>query len=240
MNTISTNSTAQATSEKTVWRYMSFSKFVWTIQNKRLWLSRADLLGDPWEISLSGEQLQHVINRHPISPIGEPRRESATERAERIINSWRNKTFINCWNMSEHESNALWQIYCRNTDGVVLQTSLEKLNVIRGPHSLIPVTYSIPGSNKQTPTHTDLVTKKLPMYAYENEVRIVHFDENEEMQAAKGTQLAFDLEQHIESIRVHPQAEPAFFSTVRSVVETYAPNFKGEVRWSDMKLGPPF
>lgn len=66
MNTTSTNSAAQAVSEKTVWRYMSFSKFVWTIQNKRLWLSRADLLGDPWEISLSGEQLQHVINRHPF------------------------------------------------------------------------------------------------------------------------------------------------------------------------------
>lgn len=114
------NSAAQATLIKPVWRYMSFSKFVWTIQNKCLWLSRADLLDDPWEISLSGEQLQLVINRHPILPVGEPPRESATERAERIINYWRNKTFINCWNMSTHESNALWQIYCKNTDGVVL------------------------------------------------------------------------------------------------------------------------
>ncbi|ADL55682.1 hypothetical protein [Gallionella capsiferriformans] len=240
MNTRSSNSTAQAESKKTVWRYMSFSKFVWTIQNKCLWLCRAELLDDPWEISLSGEQLRLLISRAPISPIGEPRREPAIERAERIVNYWRNNTFINCWNMSEYESNALWQIYCKSTDGVVLQTSYEKLNLIKGPYSLHQVTYPTHGSNKRTPTHTDLVTKKLPMYAYENEVRIVHFDENEEMQIAKGMQLAFDLEQYIESIRVHPQAEPAFFSTVRSVVETYAPNFKGEVIWSDMKLGPPF
>jgi hypothetical protein len=79
-----------------VWRYMSFAKFVWSIQNKSLWLSRADLLGDPWEISLSGEQLQLVIDRHPITPIDEAPRETAKERAKRIIDLWRNNTFINC------------------------------------------------------------------------------------------------------------------------------------------------
>ena len=224
-----------------VWRYMSFSKFVWTLQNRCLWLSRADLLGDPWEISLSGEQLRLVIDRHPFSTIGEPPRESATERAERIVNSWRKKTFINCWNMSEHESNALWQIYCKNTDGVVIQTSLEKLESIKGKYLLHQVTYPIPGSNKKTPTHTDLVTKKRPMYEYENEVRFVYFNEdNDETQTPNGVPLEFDFEQNIESIRVHPQAEPVFFETVRSLVEKYAPNFKGKVTWSDMKLEPPF
>jgi len=240
MNKTSNNSPEQAGLKNPVWRYMSFSKFVWVIQNRCLWLSRADLLGDPWEISLSGEQLQHVINRHPISPVGEPPRESATERAERIVNSWREKTYINCWNMSEHESNALWQIYCKNIDGVVLQTNFEKLNSIKGQYSLLPVTYPISGSNKKTPTHTDLVTKKRPMYEYEDEVRIVYFDENDEMQAAKGVQLKFDFEQYIESIRVHPQAETVFFETVHSIVEKYAPNFNGKVTWSDMKLEPPF
>jgi len=72
MSKANIKSTSQVELTNPVWRYMSFSKFVWTIQNKCLWLSRADLLGDPWEISLSGEQLQLVINRHPISPVGEP------------------------------------------------------------------------------------------------------------------------------------------------------------------------
>jgi hypothetical protein len=35
-----------------VWRYMSFPKFAWLLQKKQLWLARADLLGDPWEIRL--------------------------------------------------------------------------------------------------------------------------------------------------------------------------------------------
>jgi len=37
-----------------VWHYMSFSRFVWLLQKKQRWLSRADRLGDLWEISLAG------------------------------------------------------------------------------------------------------------------------------------------------------------------------------------------
>lgn len=224
----------------TVWRYMSFAKFVWAIQNKCLWLSRADLLGDPWEISLSGEQLQLVIDRHPITPSDEAPRETAKERAKRIIDLWRKNTFINCWNISPHESNALWKIYCKNTDGVALQTTYEKLNLIKGQYSLHPVTYPIPGSNKRTPTHADLVTKKRPMFGYEEEVRIVYFDENKETGATEGVRLNFDFENLIDSVRVHPEADLAFFDAVQNIVKTYAPNFMGKVAWSEMKLGPPF
>ncbi len=234
------NNAATGSANNKVWRYMSFSKFVWTIQKKCLWLSRANLLGDPWEISLSGEQLQLVIDRRSISPIGEPPRETMTEKAERIINLWRNKSFINCWNMSAHESNALWQIYCKNADGVVLQTTIEKLELIKGQYSLHPVTYPIPGSNKKTPTHNDLITKKRPMFKYEEEIRIVHFDENDEIDKTSGLKLEFDFEKLIDSVRIHPQADSVFFETVQSIVEKYAPDFQGKVRWSDMKLDPPF
>jgi hypothetical protein len=51
---------------RTLWRYMSFTKFLWLIQNKKLWLARADTLNDLWELALAGEQLEHVISRHPI------------------------------------------------------------------------------------------------------------------------------------------------------------------------------
>lgn len=222
-----------------VWRYMSFAKFVWIIQNKCLWLCRADLLCDPWEISLSGEQLQLVIDRHPIAPIDEAPKEKAEERAKRIIGLWRNNTFLSCWNKSPHESNALWKIYCKNIDGVVLQTTYEKLILIKGQHSLHSVTYPIPGSNIRTPTHTDLVTKKRPMFNYEKEVRIVFHDNNNQTKAADGIRLDFDFEHLIESVRVHPEADKSFFDAVQNIVKTYAPNFKGNVAWSDMRLGPP-
>ncbi len=43
-----------------VWRYMSFAKLVWTLQNEELWLSRADLLGDKWEVTLHGSMIGRI------------------------------------------------------------------------------------------------------------------------------------------------------------------------------------
>ena len=217
---------------------MDFSKFVWLIQNEALWLARSDLLGDPWEVSLSGEQLQHVISRHPITPLNQPLGETAMERAERIVNNWRKSTFVNCWIMSAHESNALWKIYCKTSEGVLIQTNYENLNIIKNEYSISPVEYTIPGSNKKTPTLIDLVTKKRPMFSYEEEVRIFHHDEKSEN--TNGIKLKFDISKYIESIRVHPQAGNAFYETVQAIIEKYLPNFEGDVMWSDMRLPPPF
>ena len=234
------NNSLNIQSNTKVWRYMDFSKFVWLLQNEALWLARSDLLGDPWEVSLSSEQPQLMIDRHPITPLNKPRGESAIERAERIINKWRKSTYINCWNMSAHESNALWKIYCKSTEGVVVQTNYEKLNIIKRDYSISPVVYIIAGSNKKTPTHYDLATKKRPMFSYEEEIRIFHFDEKSEYEGAKGIKLKCDISNFIESIRVHPMAEVIFYETVQEVIKKYIPDFSGNVIWSDMKLSPPF
>src|SRR5882724_2453257 len=111
-----------------VWRYFSFARFSWLLQRKQLWLSRADLLGDPWEIALAGKQLEHVVRYHPISPITEPvRPEGAMDRSRRVIKLWRQNTFVSCWCCLDHESHALWRIYCASAEGVAIQTTLAKL-----------------------------------------------------------------------------------------------------------------
>lgn len=226
-----------------IWRYMSFSRFVWLLQKRQLWLSRADLLGDPWEISLAGDQLAHVIARHPPTtlPLSPEKRETAMERSERIINIWRQQTFINCWSASEHESHALWRIYCLSSEGVAIQTTLAKLKTSIGHLKVYPVTYEILGSRKQTPTHIDLSTKKRPMFAYEHEVRIVHLNSEEAPNPSiLGFGIDWDIENCVESIRVHPEADTAFMNTVTSTIESYAPSLKDKIAWSAMNAKPPF
>ena len=34
-----------------LWRYMSFSRFMWLLQRKLLWIGRSDTLDDPWELA---------------------------------------------------------------------------------------------------------------------------------------------------------------------------------------------
>jgi hypothetical protein len=226
---------------KKMWRYMSFSRFVWLLQKKKLWLSRADRLGDPWEISLAGSQLEHVISRHPITPIGEKRRETAIQRAERINKLWRQNIFISCWSASEDESHALWRIYCRSTDGVAIQTTVARLRESVGELLLCRVTYETPGTRRQTPTLVDLVTKKRPMFAYEQEVRVVR-DVTDEVPKQKllGYPIDWNPETIAESIRVHPESDLCFMETVTATVEHYAPALKDSIVWSAMRDRPPF
>lgn len=112
--------------------------------------------------------------------------------------------------------------------------------MIKSTYGLHQVTYPRPGMNKVTPTHTDLVTKKRPMFSYEEEVRIVFYDKDGISKGQKGIALQFDFENLIESIRVHPEAQTSYYEVVANLIQTYSPNFAGKLDWSDMKLGPPF
>ena len=221
-----------------VWRYFDFSRFVWLVQKKRLWLARVDTLDDPWESALAGDQLAHVISRHPIPRLSSASsRESAIDRATRITTLWRQTTFVNCWSASDHESHALWRIFC-GKQGVAIQTTVEKLQASLGGLRLHRITYETPGAAKRTPERLDLVTKKRPMFDYEREVRIV-LEKQDFENGVLGHEVDWDLEKHVEFIRVHPEADNSFLETVSSVVDDYAPALKGRVAWSAMKEPPP-
>lgn len=226
-----------------VWRYMSFSRFVWMLQKKQLWLSRADLLGDPWEITLAGDQLDHMISyAPPVNILDLPEvMETEMQYAERIIKLWRRQTFVSCWSASNHESHALWRIYCPSAEGVAVQTTLATLRKSTGDIPVYRVTYETPGSNQRTPTLPDLVTKKRPMFRYEQEVRVVDWKEDAlpEMETL-GRGLDWDPEKHLESIRLHPEADASLMETVRSVVDHYAPALSEHLAWSEMIARPPF
>jgi hypothetical protein len=226
-----------------VWRYMSFSRFIWLLQKKQLWLSRADRLGDPWEISLANNQLEHVISRHPITPITEGirPRENAMQRSVRINKLWRQRTFVSCWNASDHESHALWRIYCGSSDGVALQTTFDRLRESVGGLPVYRVAYEIPGMRKQTPTLVDLVTKKRPMFAYEQEVRVVRDATTEPIheQEVLGHTLEWNPDLILQSVLIHPEADFSFMETVTAAVAHYAPALKDSVVWSAMREPPP-
>lgn len=222
-----------------MWRYMKFSRFLWLLQRKRLWLSRADLLGDRWEIPLAGDQLQLEIDRHPppTLPLKAGPIESGMERAKRIIGKWRKTTFVNCWCASEYESHALWRVYCGNTEGITLETNYDKLVASLNGPKLLSVSYENLGGSKRTPSLEDLVTKKRPMFDYEHEFRIVHMVQD----AAElpGLPIDWSPEEHLLGIRVHPEADESFMQTVLAAVASHAPALKEEVVWSEMRGQPP-
>lgn len=222
---------------------MSFAKLVWMLQKKQLWLSSAELLDDKWEVMLDGPQLNTIITKRPLSFSAE----AARDRAAKIVRALRKRTFINCWTASEHESHALWRIYCPSPEGVAIQTTLERLRKsVRLP--VVEVSYGPHGADGITPDVGRLVAQKRPMFAYEQEVRVVLVrdlaDADHSDRRTIGAGLEWDPEVHLENIWVHPEAPFWFMESVTDTVRRLAPKLSHEdtprVWWSKMNSSPPF
>src|ERR1700722_10916388 len=226
-----------------LWRHMSFAKFLWLLQNKRLWLARADTLNDPWELALAGDQLDHVILRRPIRPLDSiAPDEPILDRAVRINKLWRETTFINCWSRAEHESYALWKLFCGSNDGVAICVPTRWLQQAFGNVKLYIVTYDKPGTELRTPTAIDLATKKRRMFEYEREVRAIATIDTPDPKLGKG-EFGFtydiDPERLIAKIAVHPEADSTLMDAVMRAVDDYAPKLRDKVTWSAMREPPP-
>lgn len=223
-----------------VWRYMSFAKFVWMLQMKQLWLSNAKFLGDNWEIMPDSSQINDIINGKPASMSAE----DALAAIKDIITTYRKNTFISCWNVSEHESNALWRIYCPTFEGVAIQTTLDRLKRSVMPLEVREVTYSPENRFSNPEDIAKLVTQKRPMFAYEQEVRVIlqedFSDHKNPNRVTFGTGLKWDPELHIENIWIHPEAQHWFAESVTEIVRLMAPKLSRQVWYSKMNTSPPF
>jgi hypothetical protein len=67
--------------DQKLWRYMSFSRFMWLLQRRSLWIGRSDTLNDPWELAINPTYLAETLARGPITPIGEERRPTNEQHA---------------------------------------------------------------------------------------------------------------------------------------------------------------
>jgi len=104
-----------------IWRYIDFTKLVALLDSKSLFLARADTLGDEFEGSYS---------RANVALRPEIYKEIPAESLAMISGfseAMRRHTFVNCWNMAQHESAALWGLYVPPHGGVALRSTFNRL-----------------------------------------------------------------------------------------------------------------
>lgn len=222
-----------------VYRYISFGNFVGLLLSKRLWLSNVELLEDKWELVPDSARINTIINQQSQTMSSE----SSLKQIATNIKSLRKIAFINCWSASKHESNALWNLYCPSTEGIAIQTTLERLK----KSVLLPVLEVSYDQNKSDDPRIDayeLVTHKRPMFSYEQEVRIVLIqdldDPNYPGRKTIGTEIDWDPELHLENIWIHPKAQYWFAMIVTDTVRRLAPKIGDRVWHSKMNQSPPY
>jgi hypothetical protein len=217
-----------------IWRYMDFAKFASLLEKRALFFSRSDKLGDPFE----GSYPQCSIN---LRPSLYPMPQEGLQMVSVAYKEVRRFFIINCWNLGECESAALWSQYIKSDKGVAIQSTVDRLKwcfitpfdvpfewLSIGKVKYIDYTKeSIPEGYLQNP-----FLHKRKSFEYENELRafIMKFPPNltnmSHLETEKdvfnnGEYVEVNLDRLIENVYVCPTAQPWFRDLVKSVMTKY-------------------
>ena len=227
-----------------VWRYMSLAKFIWLLKEKKLFLSRLDELGDPYEGSHTVktiERLQEWLKRRGI-----PDRWTDLSADYR----WnRAHTVVCCWHVNDYESEAMWRLYSNQGNGVAIQSTYGDLvKSIENEHEVyIGCIQYIDYSNDMFPSANiyDPAMHKRVAFSHEREVRLV-LNQIMASEPSKGaetgpqTTINWDPDVWVQKIYIDPYAPGYFFDAVNTVIGSLAPNLLPRVEWSRMREPPRF
>jgi hypothetical protein len=240
-----------------IWRYMDVSKFVSLLLDRSLYFSAADRLGDPFEGSTT--RLQHdlpayiLAHRHTDPRLASwrgmqdgPLKEMFKVQSD-FRKRWPSFTYVNCWHMNEHESDAMWRLYSTANEAICVQSTFKRLAeglpsyVFAGEVSYIDYEIGIIPPNNSL----NAFLYKRMSFAHERELRAIILGAPAEVQATLpfnpidgGVVVSIDLEKMIETIHVSPTSPTWFKDTVERLIKSQGINIP--VRQSKLSDKPLF
>ena len=234
-----------------LWRYLTFPKFVSMLKTQSLFFSRADKFDDPFEGAkgLAKNEVEwdsyyknffiHALKHSSQIP------ESLIERHSGVIldgfknmcKAARLHTFINCWHKNNHESEAMWKLYCSDLkQGLAIKTTYKKLyrelnkknDIEIGEVQYIDYTNQLVGPQAA-------FWSKRKSFEHEKEVRaLIHNFQN--FEEKEGISIPVSLNHLIDEVYVSPIASQWFVDVVDDITKRYG--LDKRVRQSDLGAKP--
>lgn len=199
-----------------VWRYMDFTKFVSMLDTSELFFSRTDQFDDPFEGSYPKRNVSRLCEM------------LGTENYEALSNTRRSlcpHTLVNCWHMSEHESDAMWKLYTRNKEGIAIQSTFRRLcNAFAEAEQEVHAG-TVDYLDYETDVYDDHNTfsgflHKRKGFEHERELRVIYQDLGQGV-CHYGLYIPISLSTLVERVHIVPFAADWFADLVRSVTKTY-------------------
>lgn len=203
-----------------VWRYMDLDKYHSLLNEKALYLCRADRLQDRFEGTYSRRQI--VGMNDWFSSINESHMIESEKESRRID---RLTTYINCWCMSDCDLDLMWKGYVRNPPGIAIRSSVRRLKNICDkaveywPLDISLVKYFDHAGGRNISyfgTPTTFLYKDLH-FKLDNELRIIHCPNISEPTPAH-VYLKINLEDLIETIVFQPRVKESSMKSVREAL----------------------
>jgi hypothetical protein len=220
---------------------MDLPKLTYLLKKRKLYMSRADKFEDTHEGATPQAQKEWELHNNPDNS-------ESLSSFRRRQSEW---TFISCWSHCEHESYALWRIFCGRKHGVAVRSQYQRLReLIRPDLEDMEVGLVDYGRKEAIPYNTVVpFFRKRPPFDYEREARLVwniyrymdvHDRAGNLLPPKLFREIPLDLSHVVEVIRIHPEADTTCVALVKSVVEKYAPVLLSRVETSELDISPVF
>ncbi|WP_049971200.1 DUF2971 domain-containing protein [Haladaptatus cibarius] len=220
----------QPSSDEQLWRYRSLGQYVTFLDREELWFSRADQFDDPYEGSLP---------RLNVEKRDMEFEKVRSEGMKRAIEGSRYFSFLNCWHMNNHESDAMWRMYTENNGVAIITNPMNLKNAIESEKDILSgkVEYAdyeneiIPDGNTISPYYY-----KREGFRHEHEYRLFFQESSDPSKETKsmieilqsqetGIPISVDPDTLVEKVLVAPTAPSWLEETVRSVTRKYGYDF---------------
>ena len=192
-------------SQTTLWKYLTFEKFLDFLLLKRMYFRRVDSLGDPYECLMPPETAQaRRLAGH-----------SLVEDHERYLARDRLKVFVNCWHCNEYESEAMWKLFGGSGHSLAIRSTFGRITGALAGHDLTAGKVLYKDAIKDDLVISDIfdfaLLKRKP-FEHEREFRLVYINGKDAANLTfvddLGVHVPMEPSAIIENIYVSPLSEP--------------------------------
>lgn len=196
-----------------VWKYLDLSKFLDLLLSQKLFMSRSDKFEDQYEGTFSEptyEEIKKISENNP--------------EFLQYYKSHREKVAVSSWHINEYESFAMWQIFTQNSEGLAIQSTVERLKKaldFEKNHEQYIGEVNYIDYKKEYIPFDDMFFPflfKRKSFQYEREVRIISDVTQSNIKLNDGLKINVDINQLIEKIYIHPKSENWYKNLVIELV----------------------
>lgn len=218
-----------------IWRYMTFTQFVFLLERRCLHFSRPDAFPDQFEGAMPRRFRESLtaVTLEGIPNVGEV--------LKSLFRQMRENTCVNCWHANKHESEAMWRLYLKNDEGIAFRSTFARLvkSFDDDPDIAIHAgTVKYRDYDRETVSatnHLSLLMHKRMSFAHEHEIRAIAIEVStpegvgyiwkHQPIARSGKDIPVDLSVLVEAIYVSPNKQSWFKKLVEDVVKRYGFDF---------------
>jgi hypothetical protein len=165
-------------SNAVIWRYLDDYKFIWLLEERRLWMSSTDQLKD---------SLEATTPRGDLVAWSKLAADELDEEKGKIISDNRTKLsayaahfkpsyYVSCWHLNDHENWRMWERYTKGPNAVAIRTTLPLFRRSLSPSIGIGIVGYIDYSTEHLPTSLNMfeyIMHKNITFSFEQELRAV-------------------------------------------------------------------